>query len=435
MKKKSFNQWALWFALLMVLTAIGAMITGNHKITGISLILMCIALSYGVQSFQSTKGLMLTMWIFAAVCVAMFFPQYFIVWGKGENAFVLETRLITPLLQVIMFGMGAQMSLNDFKGVFKTPIAVSLGVIGRYTVGTLLALAIVKIFTFDPLIAAGIILVACVPSGLATNVMSFLANANVPLSITMSAIATMLAPFITPFLMKIAGGAFIDVNVWGMMFSIFKMVIIPIIAGFIFNLFNQKKERVKTKVMQMCSFFVIILLAGIIGLATPGKFNYLQETVNFLIVFMLLPAVAGYLLSLKYKGEQTLIKNVLAKLSQIGIVTIVLVITAAGQQYLLEAGILLLIVIIIHNILGYIFGYCLAWAFKLSERDRRTIAIEVGMPNAGLASGLAPTIGAIGQVGLAPAIYGPVMNILGSTLASIWKSNPPKDRKKTNVEK
>jgi len=438
MKKLSFNQWALWFALLMLLIAIGAMIAGANNVTGISLILMCIALSYGVQAFQATKGLMLTMWILASVCVAMFFPQYFINWGSDAKPFILEKKLMTPLLQIIMFGMGAQMSLNDFAGVMKRPGTVAIGVLGRYTIGPLLAFALVALFggiipaeseAVRGLIIGGIFLVAVLPCGLASNVMNLLANANLALGVTIGATTTILAPFAVPFLMQLFASDYVpDLNVLGMMFNIFKMVIFPIIAGFVFNLFNLNKENLKTKIIQVSSFFVIILLAGILGKAASADFNYFKQTAIFTSIFIIAPAVVGYLLYLQFKGDQTLVKKVLGKLSQIGIVAIVLVITAAGQSILAKAGIILVLLVILHNVLGYGLGYCLAWLCKLNETDRRTFAFEVGMPNAGLGSGLAPAIGPA-AVGLASAIYGPVMNIFGSTLASIWKGNPPKDAK------
>jgi BASS family bile acid:Na+ symporter len=108
----------------------------------------------------------------------------------------------------------------------------------------------------------------------------------------------------------------------------------------------------------------------------------------------------------------------------VGIAIIVTVITAAGRNSLLQVGALLLIMTIFHNITGYALGYGAAWIFKMPEQDRRTIAFEVGMPNAGLASGLALLMGNIATIGLAPAIYGPLMNVTGSTLASWWRSKP-----------
>jgi BASS family bile acid:Na+ symporter len=382
---------------------------------------------------------MLTMWILAAVCIAMFFPQYFINWGTEAKPFILEKKLMTPLLQIIMFGMGAQMSLNDFAGVMKRPGTVAIGVVGRYTIGPLLAFALVALFgglipAEDPavrgLIIGGIFLVAVLPCGLASNVMNLLANNNLALGVTIGATTTLLAPFAVPFLMQLFASDYVpDLNTLGMMFNIFKMVIFPIIAGFVFNLFNQNKDNMNTKIIQLASFFAIILLAGILGKAASADFNYLTQTAIFTLIFIIAPAVVGYLLYLQFKGDQKVVKKVLGKLSQIGIISIVLVITAAGQSILVKAGGILVLLVILHNILGYGLGYVLGLVCGLNEIDRRTMAFEVGMPNAGLGSGLAPAIGPA-AIGLASAIYGPVMNIFGSTLASIWKINPPKEAKK-----
>jgi len=433
MKKISFNQGALWFALLMALIAIGAWIAGSLNITGICLILTCLALSYGVKVFQPTKGLSFTMWILASVCIAMFFPQYFTVWGS----FKLNS-LVTPLLQIIMFGMGAQMSLNDFAGVMKRPGTVAAGVIGRFTIGPLLALALIAIFkplmpamdaATQGLIIGGIFLVAVLPCGLASNVMNMLANANLALAVTIGATTTLLAPFTVPFLMKLFASDYVpDLNIWKMMFDIFKMVIFPIIAGFVFNMFNLNKEGLKAKITQLSSFLAVIVFASLLGLKAPGDFVYFKQVAIFISIFLIAPAVVGYLLNLQFKGDQKLVKVVLGKLSQFGIFTIVLVITAAGQKELMAAGGVLVTLVILHNVLGYGCGYGLGWVCRLNETDRRTFAFEVGMPNAGLGTGLAVAFGSVaGVIGLASAIYGPVMNIFGSTLASIWKGIPPKE--------
>ncbi len=426
MKKFTFHQWALVFALVMLVVSLGLVFTGNGKHAGIFLIAFFISLSYGVKAFQATKGLSFTMWMFTAVTAAMYFPQFFVSYGDFQFK-----RLITPLLQIIMFGMGAQMSLNDFTGVIKMPKGVAIGVVAHYLVMPLMAFFITVVFNFPPEIAAGIILAGCVPSGLASNVMSLLANANLALAVTIGATTTLIAPFVTPFLMKIIGGQFIAVDVWKMMLDIFEMMILPIIAGFIFNLYNIGKDSRKSKTIQMFAYFVIILLANLIYMKVHKTdfAGYLKESAFSLSIFFVLPAIAAIILKYFLKGDQRIIKKVLSMLSMVGIAIIVTVITAAGRDSLLSVGALLLVLVIIHNFTGYLFGYGIAWAFKMPEQDRRTIAFEVGMPNAGLASGLAMTIGDIATVGLAPAVYGPLMNVTGSTLASWWRTKVPKDQK------
>jgi BASS family bile acid:Na+ symporter len=357
----------------------------------------------------------------------MYFPQFFVSYGDFQFK-----RLITPLLQIIMFGMGAQMSLNDFTGVIKMPKGVAIGVIGHYTIMPFMAFLITFVFDFPPEIAAGIILAGCVPSGLASNVMSLLANANLALAVTIGATTTIIAPFVTPFLMKVIGGHFVEINAWKMMLDIFEMMILPIIAGFIFNLFNLNKESNRSKIIQMISYFVIILLANLIYIKVHPDTDiagYASKTATSLGIFFVLPAIVAIVLRSALKGDQKVIKKVLSLLSMFGIAIIVTVITAAGRDSLLTVGALLLILVILHNLAGYALGYGIAWAFKMPEQDRRTIAFEVGMPNAGLASGLAMTIGNIATVGLAPAVYGPLMNVTGSTLASWWRTRIPKDIK------
>lgn len=171
-----------------------------------------------------------TCWILSGVSVALFYPNYFQQIGDFQLS-----SLIVPLLQLIMFGMGTTMSLKDFKGVVEMPRGVIVGVVCQFTIMPLIGTALAFSFNFPPEIAAGLILVGSSPSGLASNVMAFIAKANVALSITLTAVATLLAPLFTPLLMKYLAGQFIPIDFWGMMASIIKMVLIPIIAGLLFN--------------------------------------------------------------------------------------------------------------------------------------------------------------------------------------------------------
>jgi BASS family bile acid:Na+ symporter len=306
------------------------------------------------------KGYSYTIMIFAAVSIALFFPWYLNEWGGFKL-----TTLITPLIQLIMFGMGTSMSVKDFVGVAKMPKGVLVGVVSQFSIMPFLGFTLASISNFEPEIAAGMILIGCSPSGMASNVMSYLAKANLALSITITAVTTLLAPFVTPFLMKMLAGALIEINILDMMWDIVKMVIIPIGAGLLFN-----------KLLS-------------------GKAKWLDDA---------MPLV-----------------------SMAGIGFIIAIITAAGRDSLLNIGPLLMFFVLIHNIFGYGLGYLFGKAVKMDERDCRTIAIEVGMQNGGLASGIAKEMGKIATVGLAPAIFGPLMNITGSILASYWHKRPPKD--------
>ncbi len=423
---KNMNKYkiALSIAVLLLLISLIMVFTGNLALSGPFVISFFIILSFAVKGSPVFKGLSFTMWMFTAVAAAMYYPQFFVSYGEFKL-----TVLIVPLLQIIMFGMGAQMSFADFSEVIRQPKGVLVGAIGHYTIMPLTALLIVRVFNFPTEVAVGIILIGCVPNGLASNVMSLLCNANLALAVTVSAVTTIVAPFVTPFLMKIIGGQLIEINIWSMMFDIINMMIFPIIAGFIFNLINGGSTAMRSKVIQLTSYFLLIVLANLISLIVhPAGFaGYMAVTVKALGLFFILPVIVAMLFRYFFKGDPLLVKKILSLTSMVGIAVIVVVITAAGRESLLAVGALLLLVVLIHNLTGYFLGYNLGKLFRLPERSCRTLAFEVGMSNGGLASGLALTMGNIATIGLAPAIYGPLMNVTGSTLASWWRTRPTKE--------
>ncbi len=345
-------------ALAVLLLVLIAAISGNRTIAGTAAILFFILLGIGFRGFEHLKRYTYTLMIFAAVSTSLCYPQYFISWGDFKY-----TGLITPLIQLIMFGMGTSMSVKDFVSVVKTPRGVFIGIAGQFLIMPLLGYTLAGLSGFSAEIAAGIVLIGCSPSGLASNVMSYLAKANLALSITITSITTLMAPFITPLLMKLLAGEFIEINVLNMMWDISKMILLPIGLGLIVN-----------KLLQ-------------------GKSKWLEDSMPVL--------------------------------SMLGIGLIIVVITAAGRDSLLNIGPLLILLVLIHNLAGYFLGYWFAKMFRMNERDARTVAIEVGMQNGGLASGIAKEMGKIATVGLAAAVFGPLMNITGSILASYWhKKNP-----------
>ncbi|MDX2431602.1 MAG: hypothetical protein QNK35_11755, partial [Bacteroides sp.] len=209
------------------------------------------------------KGFAYSFWIVTAVCVSMSYPGIFL--GVGDFKFKL---LIVPLLQIIMFGMGSQMSLKDFAGVIKMPKGVIVGVVCQFTIMPIVGITIATIFNFPPEIAAGIVLVGSSPSGMASNVMSFIAKANLALSVTLTACATLLSPLLTPLLMKIFAGQLIEINFWSMMVGIFNMVILPICAGLIFNLFSNGIKSKRDAIIQLASYLLIMFLKNFIAFQT-----------------------------------------------------------------------------------------------------------------------------------------------------------------------
>ena len=423
MKNNLIHKILLGISLLLFIVSMVMILMGKIAETGPLIIGLLMCMAIGIRGFKRTKSFSYTVWIFTAVAASMFYPQLFGTWGNFKLSI-----LIVPLLQIIMFGMGSQMSLDDFKGVIKMPKGVIIGVVIHYMVMPVTALAISKIFNFPNEIAAGIILIGCVPSGLASNVMSYIGRANLPLAVTIGACSTLLAPFVTPLLMKLIAGQFIEVSVWSMMQDIMNMIILPIAAGFIFNMFYNTKETKKAIIAQLCAYFVIIVLTNMIPLFSQdiGLGAFAFGIVKSTCWFFILPMVAALILRAILKGDRTLIKTILSSFSTVGIAVIIVVITAAVRESLLTVGALLLITSLLHNFTGYAVGYGAAWMFRMPEQDRRTIAFECGMQNGGLASGLAMQMGKVATVGLAPAVFGPLMNITGSVLASWWRGRPPK---------
>lgn len=299
-----------------------------------------------------------TICIIVAVIIAYNFPQFFTEF-KGIKSSVL----ILPMLQLIMFGMGTTVTGEDFAEVFKSPKSVFIGTICHFVVMPLLGFGLAHLFNFPTEIAAGILLIGCCPSGLASNVMCMIAKANVALSVTITTISTLLAPFLTPLLMKLLGGGLIEINFWNMAWDITKIVIIPIGLGYIINYF--------------------------------------------------------------FKDLSKKLQKILPYLSMIGIGVVIIVVTASGQKSLQAVGGMLIVAVLIHNLGGYLLGYAGAKLLKMPEQDCRTVALEVGMQNAGMASGLANQLGKIATLGVASALFGPIMNITGSILSSWWGKRPP----------
>jgi BASS family bile acid:Na+ symporter len=277
-----------------------------------------------------------------------------------------QTRvLIVPLIQLIMFGMGTTLSVADFARVLKIPWPVFVGVVLQFGVMPFVGWALASSFGFPPLVAAGVVLVGSCPGGVASNVITYLAGGNVALSVTMTACSTLLSPLMTPLMMKLLAGQFVPVPFWGLMWNIIKMIVLPIVLGLI---------------------------------------------VNRLL-----------------HGRAPWIKKSLPFVSMAGIAIIIAIITALNRDTLMDVALALIAVVAIHNAVGYVLGYWGARLCRLGEKECRTVAIEVGLQNAGMATGLAISPLNSAQAGLAPAIFGPWMNASGSVLASYWRRRPVKE--------
>src|ERR1700761_4607655 len=354
-------------SLLFLLISFVLIITGHYNFIGWALMLFFITLGLTFRYDPKLKGFTFTTMIFAAVSIAMFYPHYFMQWGSFKLS-----ALIVPFLMVIMFGMGCELSIKDLMTVIKMPKVILVGIICHYTIMPMVGFALANLFNFPKEIAAGIILVGCCPSGLASNVMSYLAKANLALSIAVTAVSNLLAPLLTPLLMRLLANRFVEVHFWDMAWDTTKVVLIPICAGLLFHMLLR------------------------------GKVKWLDK--------------------------------IMPSISMIGIGLIIVVITAAGRDSLLNVGGLLVLAVLIHNLLGYTMGYWSSRLLGFKEKDCRTISLEVGMQNAGLASGLALLMGGVATIGLAPAVFGPVMNVTGSSLATWWHGREPEGENKAGVE-
>jgi len=321
--------------------------------------------------------------------------------------------------------MGTQMKLKDFVGVVRMPWAVFVGVLGQFTIMPLTGYALTKIFHFEPEIAAGVILIGSCSAGLASNVMAYLAGANLALSITMTSVTTMLAPLMTPLWMKWLAGELVEVNVFGMMMEIIKIVIVPIGAALLHDYLSFASRRgrmvVYATAVAAAAWLVFLAKGGWPQVAARGSSDVLPWI-----------GVGGFLLGAVLVGLlYHLLTGVIPRLSawtpvlsMAGIVYFTTVTTAAGRDHLLRVGVLLFLAAVLHNAAGYLFGYWLARAGGLDRNSARTVAFEVGLQNGGMASGIAGSLGKLGTMGLASAIFSPWMNVSGSVLANYWRRKP-----------
>lgn len=234
---------------------------------------------------------------------------------------------VNPLLGVVMFTMGLTLRPADFALVVRRPLPVMLGIIAQYVIMPLTALLVVTVLGLPSELAAGVILVGCAPGGTASNVVSYLARGDVALSVTMTSISTLLAPLLTPLLTLWLAGRYMPLDGAGMAQTIATIVLLPVVAGVVFRLLLRR----------------------------------LTEA--------LLP--------------------VLPWLSVLAISVIVAIVVSGSADAMLSAGLLVLVAVIAHNVLGMAVGYGAAAAFGLPVPARRTTGVEVGMQNSGLAAGLA----------------------------------------------
>lgn len=379
-----------------------------------------VLLAIGLGFIPSMKGYRYTAWIIVAVVAGMVYPEAFTKWGSFD---LRNKWLMLVIIQMVMFGMGIQMSLKDFTGLAQTGKGVAIGLLCHFSVMPLMGLLLVTIFDFEPEIAAGIILIGSCSSGLASNVMVYLARANLVLSVIVTAMATMAAPFLTPLLMKLLAGTLIKVSFINMMMEIIKIVIVPIGAALLHDYLKTASPKARRNINIILVFAIISLVITIIG-----GWKELE-----LFGFFMGAIIVGVLYHELAKRNPKL-DSIMPYISMFGIIYFTTVTTAAGRDNLMKVGLLLFLASVIHNAAGYFFGYWLSRLFKLDKNSSRTIAFEVGLQNGGMASGLAASMGKLGTVGLPAAVFSPWMNISGSILANYWRKKALKEEKERNTD-
>jgi BASS family bile acid:Na+ symporter len=413
------------------------LLIGHRAWAGPALIAMFGSLALYCMGHSFLKSFAFTVWVFAFVAVSMVYPAAFMTWF-GLNLGIL----IVPLIQIIMFGMGTTLSVADFGRVFKMPWPVFVGFVLQFSVMPLTGLVIARAFGFESEIAAGVVLIGSCPGGVASNLMTYLAGGNVALSVTMTSCSTIVSPLMTPFLMDKLAGQFIEINFLVMMFGIINMIIVPIVAGLIANriLYSRHKAFGRGSVLALIGVVTIVLAAGIGFMAPSSVFTYGDASLSkdgFVVGLLLIGvvALAKLIISVGFKGPENWMDKALPIVSMAGICYIIAIITARSRDDLMTVGIYLIGAAIIHNFIGYILGYWFARAARLDESSCRTVAFEVGMQNGGMASGLAMNVLKSAPAALAPAIFGPWMNVSGSVLATWWHRKPVGKTKTKDDEK
>ena len=395
----------------------------DHPACGQWLAIMAtLGLAVGSRFSPVLCGFQFTFWTIAAVTAAMIFPAAFTHWGD----FQLRNKWVLLIaIQLVMFGMGTQMSLHDFAGVAKAPRGVFVGILCHFTVMPLVGFGLTKIFHFQPEIAAGVILIGSCSSGLASNVMAYIAKSNLALSVTVTAVTTMLAPLATPLLMKLLAGTLVDIKFFNMFMDIVKIVLVPISAALLYD-YLKSASAAGWKIVRAMTVFSV----GWLVFLPLGGWGFFQANVADTTLAIL--AIFGFLLSAVVTGavyhclarRWTRLDRFMPVVAMAGIIYVTLVTTAAGRDNLLKVGGWLFLAAALHNLAGYFFGYILSRGAGLDKNSARSVAFEVGLQNGGMASGIAIAMGKLGTVGLAAAIFIPWMNVSGSVLANYWAKRP-----------
>jgi BASS family bile acid:Na+ symporter len=294
--------------------------------------------------------------------ITKLFPLWAIIFSLiafyFNNIFIIFKSAIVPLLSVVMFGMGMTLTWGNFKRIFKSPFVILLGFSMQYLIMPAAGYFVSILFGLPPVMMAGIVLVGCSPGGTASNVITYLGNGDVALSITLTLTSTVLAVFLTPFFSFIILNHVVPVPAEEMFLDILQIVLIPVLLGTAVN-----------------SFF---------------------------------------------SGKITRIRNIFPLISTLAIVFIIAIIVALNRSKLSEMNFIIIFAVILHNLIGLSFGYFIPMLFKYDKKICRTVCIEVGMQNSGLSVALAVKFFSAATA-IPGAIFSIWHNLSGSILAGWWR--------------
>jgi len=421
---QQYGKYFLYLSGLAVVALLAGVMLHEPMLYNPAALTATISLAIGLGSVPALKGYQYTAWIISAVVAGMLFPQAFTTWGSVN---LRDKTLILVIIQLVMFGMGTHMSLKDFNGIASTGKGVLVGLFCHFSIMPLMGLLLTKVFHFEPEIAAGIILIGSCSSGLASNVMVYLAKANLVLSVIVTAMATLVAPLLTPLLMKTLAGTLIEIKFVDMMMEIIKIVLVPIGAALLHDYLKRTTHTQRRRVSIIVAFSVAWIIIVVFYLLRNINQSEWRQSIT-LSAFFAGAVIAGWLYHQLYNRFPKLDK-IMPLISMFGIIYFTTVTTAAGRENLMKVGVLLFIASVIHNAAGYFFGYWLSRLFGMDKNASRTIAFEVGLQNGGMASGIAGSMGKLGTVGLPAAVFSPWMNISGSLLANYWRKRPVESQK------
>ena len=303
-----------------------------------------------LEKLSSLLGKHMAFIVLAVAAMSLFIPK---------AAIWVQTGWINYLLMLVMFGMGLTLKTEDFKYVFKNPRNILIGCVSQFTVMPLLAFLLGKVFHLETALLAGVILVGACPGGTASNVITYLSGGDVPLSVGMTGVNTLLSPILTPAITYLFLRTHVQVDMWSMFLSIVKVVIIPIALGLIINRYFSRVTKPFVRVLPMISVISICL--------------------------------------------------------------IVMAVVSHNAEKILSTGVVVLAVVILHNLLGYACGFGLGRLLRLDVPKTKALSIEIGMQNSGLATSLAGTAFPNLAMATVPgAVFSVWHNVSGAILASIF---------------